>query len=685
VWYDKRKYKVFSESRCHHLMTAFVFFRGSDFDYFSQLNISKTLGGETMSSEAKSLTKGMQKVGFLEKVKPHAELIAAALSGVLIVAGWLFDKYGNSADSIIAFLLAFVIGGFAKAKEGIEATYENKELNVEMLMIFAAVGSAIIGYWTEGAVLIFIFAVSGALETYTMNKSHKEISSLMELQPEEALLITNGYEKRVPVSELRVGDHILIKPGERVPSDGTIIKGQTNIDEAAITGESMPVSKGNDEEVFAGTVNMTGSITVQVTKASHDTLFHKIIQLVQSAQSEKSPSQLFIERFEGTYVKVVLVVVILMFFLPHFVLGWSWHESFYRAMILLVVASPCALVASIMPATLSAISNGAKHGILVKGGVHLENLSHVAAIAFDKTGTLTKGKPEVTEVIVKNGLEKENLLWKAASIENHSNHPLAIAIVKYVKRNINKELFHPDSLEDIPGWGVKAEINGEQWKIGKAAFVGKENVEDFANGKAKELASLGNTLVFIEINGDLSGMIALKDVVREETKLAIDHLKRQGIYTVMLTGDSEKTARAIAAESHVDEFFAECLPEVKVEQLKTLKTKYKTVAMVGDGINDAPALAIANVGIAMGEGTDVALETADIVLMKNDLPRIAEAIRLSRRMNKIIKQNVVFSITIIMLLIASNFFQMVDLPYGVLGHEGSTILVILNSLRLLKS
>ncbi|MBV7506367.1 cadmium-translocating P-type ATPase [Bacillus sp. sid0103] len=637
-----------------------------------------------MSSEAKALTKSVNKLRFFEKIKPHAELIAAGLSGGLIAAGWMLDKYGNGADSIIAYLLAFVIGGFAKAKEGIEATYENKELNVEMLMIFAAIGSAIIGYWTEGAILIFIFAVSGALETYTMNKSHKEISSLMKLQPEEALLIANGCEKKVPVSLLRVGDLILIKPGERIPSDGIITKGQTNIDEAAITGESMPVSKGNNEDVFAGTVNLSGSITVQVTKASHDTLFQKIIQLVQSAQSEKSPSQLFIERFEGTYVKVVLSVVLLMFFLPHFLLDWSWQEAFYRAMILLVVASPCALVASIMPATLSAISNGARHGILVKGGVHLENLSHLGAIAFDKTGTLTKGKPEVTEVIVKDGLVRETLIWKAASIESHSNHPLATAIVKYGKSNINKELLHPDTLEDVPGWGVKATIDGEYWKIGKEAFIENKDVEMFADGKAKELASLGNTLVFIEIDGELSAIIAMKDVVREETKLAIDHLKKQGIRTVMLTGDSEKTAHAIAAESHVDEFFAECLPEIKVEKLKSLKSKYETVAMVGDGINDAPALAIANVGIAMGGGTDVALETADIVLMKNDLPRIAEAIDLSKRMNRIIKQNVVFSISVIMILISSNFLQMLDLPFGVIGHEGSTILVILNSLRLLK-
>lgn len=637
-----------------------------------------------MSTDAKRLSKVLPKVGFIEKIKPHAELIAAGLSGVFIAAGWITDKTGDQVASIIFYLLAFIIGGFAKAKEGIEATYENKELNVEMLMIFAAIGSAIIGYWTEGAILIFIFAVSGALETYTMNKSHKEISSLMKLQPEEALLINNGVERRVPVSELNVGDQILVKPGERIPSDGVIKTGHTNIDEAAITGESMPVSKGLDKEVFAGTVNLTGAITVQATKTSNETLFHKIIELVQSAQSEKSPSQQFIERFEGIYVKTVLAVVLLMMFLPYFLLDWTWNESFYRAMILLVVASPCALVASIMPATLSAISNGAKRGILVKGGVHLENLSHLQAIAFDKTGTLTKGKPEVTDIIVDEKFNKEELLWKVASIENQSNHPLAQSIVKYAKENLNRVLIHPENVEDVSGWGVKAEINGEQWKIGKMDFVGKEAALSFAGGRAADLASQGDTLVFVQINDCIAAMIALKDVVRQETKLAIDHLRKQGIYTVMLTGDSEKTAKAIADESHVDQFFAECLPEQKVEQLKKLKEKYGTIAMVGDGINDAPALAIANVGIAMGEGTDVALETADVVLMKSDLVRISEAIELSKRMNTIIKQNVIFSITVIMVLISSNFFQLLDLPFGVIGHEGSTILVILNSLRLLK-
>ncbi|OMF56563.1 ATPase [Paenibacillus sp. FSL R5-0490] len=640
-----------------------------------------------MSMEAKALLKSSNRSeeSLLEKIKPHAELIAALLSGVLILTGWLLDRSGMESPSIAAYLLAFVIGGFAKAKEGIEETIENKELNVEMLMIFAAIGSAIIGYWTEGAILIFIFAVSGALETYTMNKSHKEISSLMELQPEEALRITDGSEEHVHVSELEIGDFILVKPGERVPSDGTIVKGHSSLDEAAITGESLPVSKGADDQVFAGTVNLNGSITVEITKPNNETLFQKIIELVQSAQSEKSPSQLFIEKFEGTYVKIVLAVVVLMMFAPHFLLGWSWTETFYRAMILLVVASPCALVASIMPATLSAISNGARHGILFKGGVHLENLSHLKAIAFDKTGTLTKGKPEVTDVVVKDGLSREELLLKVASIESHSNHPLANAIVKYAKSTLSESLIHPESIEDVTGFGVKAKVDHDEWKIGKASFVGKTEAVAFADGAADRMASEGKTVVFVQKNDEIIGLLSLKDVVREETKQAIDLLKKQGIYTIMLTGDSQTTAAAIAGESHVNEHIAECLPENKVEHLKKLKETYSNVAMVGDGINDAPALATANVGIAMGEGTDVALETADVVLMKNDLPKIAEAIELSRRMNTIIKQNVIFSITVIMFLIASNFLQLLDLPYGVIGHEGSTILVILNSLRLLRS
>ncbi len=620
----------------------------------------------------------------LEKLIPYAELLAALFSGLLIVAGWLLDKSGSDTLSVFVYLSAFVIGGFAKAKEGIEATMEEKELNVEMLMILAAAGSASIGYWTEGAVLIFIFAVSGALETYTMNKSQRELSALMDIQPDTALLVCDGHEEKIHVSELERGNTIVVKPGDRIPADGFVIKGQTTIDEAALTGESLPVSKKTGAEVFAGTINLTGSVYVNVTKKSDETLFQKIIDLVQSAQSEKSPSQQFIERFEGTYVKVVLIVVLLMMFLPHFLLDWSWTETFYRAMVLLVVASPCALVASIMPATLSTISNGARNGILFKGGAHLENLSYVKAIAFDKTGTLTQGKPQVTDVVIRKGLDRQELLKAVASIESRSNHPLARAIVRYVQEE-EISFFPPDQLEDIPGWGVKGTIGKKTWKIGKAAFVGKEKAAAFSGNITHQFEEKGKTIIYAADQEGIAAVIALKDVIREETKQALHDLKEKGIFTFMLTGDSEKTAKVLAAEAAVNSYAAECLPHQKVDYVKDLQKKYGITAMVGDGINDAPALAAASVGIAMGEGSDVALETADIVLMKNDLPKIAEAIQLSRKMQRIIKQNIIFSISIIVLLIISNFFQVLDLPFGVLGHEGSTILVILNGLRLLKN
>ncbi|SEA17284.1 Cd2+/Zn2+-exporting ATPase [Thalassobacillus cyri] len=645
-----------------------------------------------MSSEARAVsTKQVpaahkqQPIIWWEKFKEHIELIAAIVSGIFIITAWIFEGSMSYRLFVALHLSAFVIGGFAKAKEGIEETIENKELNVEMLMIFAAAGSAMIGYWTEGAILIFIFALSGALETYTMNKSQREISSLMDLQPEEALRLRNGREELISVKDLQLGDHILIKAGERVPSDGKIIKGRTSLDESAITGESVPVTKETDGEVFAGTVNINGSITVEITKPSDETLFQKIIQLVQSAQSEKSPSQLFIERFEGTYVKIVLIVVALMMFLPHFLFGWSWTDTIYRAMILLVVASPCALVASIMPATLSAISNGARNGVLFKGGVHLENLSHLKAIAFDKTGTLTKGKPEVTDVYFRSDQESAKVLSVLASIERESNHPLAQAIVNYTDTLPDIERMEITNMQDLAGNGVTAEVDEVTWKIGKPGFLGKDAAETFHNGVLETLAQQGKTVVFIGDDEGIAGVVALKDTVRKETKDAIKVLQKHGIYTVMLTGDNETTAKAIAKEAGLDNYVAECMPEEKVEQVKILRNTFENVGMVGDGINDAPALATANVGIAMGEGTDVALETADIVLMKNDLPKIANAIKLSERMNKIVRQNVVFSILVIMVLIISNFLQLLDLPLGVIGHEGSTILVILNGLRLLKT
>ncbi len=615
-------------------------------------------------------------------VKTHIELLAAIFSGILIMIAFTLELQQYAFASVIFYLLAFSIGGYAKAKEGLIKTMEDKQLNVEILMILAAVGSSIIGYWTEGAILIFIFSLSGALETYTMNKSRKEITSLMEIQPDSAWLLKDKQTVRVPLEDLNKGDFIIVKPGERIPVDGVLQSGQTAVDESAISGEAIPVSKYETNELFAGTVNLTGAITMEMTKHSSETMFQKIIELVQSAQSEKSPSQQFIERFEGRYVKVVLVTFALMLFLPHFILGWDWNTTFYRAMVLLVVASPCALVASIMPATLAAISNGAKSGIIFKGGMHLENLSVINAIAFDKTGTLTRGQPEVTDFVIRQGADARLAMATIAGIEAQSNHPLAKAIHDYIVSQGISPL-HNLAIEDVPGNGLKAQIDNEEFLVGKPKFVGERLAESFENGLLEKLASEGKTVTFVRDKQGILAAMALKDTVRDITKSTIAELQAAGIYCLMLTGDNRKTAAVIAKEIGMDDYIAECLPADKVTEIKKLKTIYEHVAMTGDGINDAPALATATTGIAMGAGTDIALETADVILMKNDLSRITYAIRLSKKMQRIVKQNIFFSVSVIILLIISNFFQTISLPIGVIGHEGSTILVILNGLRML--
>ncbi|MEC3653834.1 heavy metal translocating P-type ATPase [Bacillus siamensis] len=611
----------------------------------------------------------------------HAELIAALVSGALILAAWFFTE--AKGLSVTLYILAFVIGGFAKAKEGIEDTLETKALNVELLMIFAAVGSALIGYWAEGAVLIFIFSLSGALETYTMNKSSRDLTSLMKLEPEEATLFKDGQEKRVPAAELKIGDMIVIKPGERVAADGIIESGATSLDESALTGESMPAEKTAGDSVFTGTVNGNGSLTVQVTKTNEQSLFRKIIRLVESAQNSVSPAQAFIERFESVYVKGVLLAVALLLFVPHFALGWSWSETFYRAMVFMVVASPCALVASIMPAALSLISNGARNGLLVKGSVFLEQLGSVRMIAFDKTGTVTKGQPAVAAFQAAEHVNEDEVMQAVYAIEKQSSHPLAKAIAAFAESRGAVPAGYT-SIDETSGFGVQADIEGAKWMIGKAGFAGKEDADAFLKTSGNELKDKGCTLVFVKKDDRIAGCFALKDQIRPEAKAVMAELESLGIKTAMLTGDQPETAAAIAKEAGMTTVVADCLPDQKAEEVKKLKETYGTIAMVGDGINDAPALKTADVGIAMGGGTDVALETADLVLMKNDLHKLVKMCRLSRKMNRIIKQNIVFSLSVICLLICANFLQVMELPFGVIGHEGSTILVILNGLRLLK-
>jgi Cd2+/Zn2+-exporting ATPase len=626
---------------------------------------------------------GVKSVQWLGLLQRHGEGIAAVVCGMLTLGAWLMQ---NSAAtwSFVLYIFAYAVGGYVKAKEGLVTLFREKGLDVNLLMLLAALGAASIGYWFEGAILIFIFALSGALESYTMERSYRDIASLMDLKPETALLYKNGVEKRVKIEELHVGDIVIVKPGERIPADGVIREGTSSVNQASITGESIPVEKRVKDSVFAGTLNGEGALVIEVTSESESSLFAKIIRLVQDAQSEMPASQQFIERFEGTYAKVVIGVTLLLMIIPHYAFGWSWSQTTYRAMVFLVVASPCALVASIMPAMLSAISDSARKGVLFKGGAHLENLANVRAIAFDKTGTLTFGRPQVTDIITLQGYSEQELLWIAGSIESLSEHPIGKAIVEKAREH-ERPLLRPTQLQAVTGFGIIAEFQGQMWKIGKEAFLDTEHDRKMGETVCR-LEQEGKTVIFIQNEQGVAGLLAVQDTLRPEAKEAIAQLKQLGITVVMLTGDKRTTAEAIAAQAGVDKVYAELLPQQKVESVKKLRERYGKVAMVGDGVNDAPALATATVGIAMGKaGSDVALDTADLVLMNDDVTKIPVAIRLGKKSQKIIKQNIIFSLSIIVLLILSNFAQSLTLPLGVIGHEGSTILVIANGLRLLRS
>ncbi|WP_096185911.1 heavy metal translocating P-type ATPase [Evansella halocellulosilytica] len=621
------------------------------------------------------------------KLWKHRQIILAFIGGCFLFTGFLFEQGNMNNTAVIFYIFSFLFGGFYKAKEGIEDLLEDRSLNVEILMILAAIGAASIGYWSEGAILIFIFSLAGALETYTLQKSERDLSALMNLAPEEANLIDHREDiKTVSVDELQIGSRILIRPGERVPADGIVLSGETSVDESTLTGEPVPVSKAEGDEVFNGTMNGKGSMTVKVTKRNADSLFQKMIRLVQEAKAERPPAQQFIEKVEGPYVIVVLLTVALMLIIPIIFLGWNFEDTFYRAMVLLVVASPCAVVASIMPALLSAISTGARNGVLMKGGVYLEQLSKANAIAFDKTGTITTGNPSVTDVHFED--EESDVCAAVAAIEQQSNHPLAKALFQFTSAKTKTSLPSLSTIHDLTGYGVESEIDGAKWTLGNSSLMNRTLANPFHNEferKEAEWKKAGKTIVYVAKNDEFMAAFAVKDEIRENVKNTLRELDKLGISTIMITGDQEETAASIANEAGMDEWISECLPEKKVSEVDSLKERYGSVIMVGDGVNDAPALAKANIGIAMGSGTDVAIDTADIVLMKSELDKIRLSLQLSKRLNRIIKQNLTFSIAVILLLITANFAQQLTLPLGVIGHEGSTLLVILNGLRLLKS
>lgn len=598
----------------------------------------------------------------------------AIVCGILLAIGLV-------SDNAIVYILAIVIGGYHQTKEGLIDTFKNKHLNVELLMILSAIGACLIGYFSEGAILIFIFSLSGALEDYTLDQSKREIRAMMALQPTTAIrLLKNGSTESVAVEELKVGDTIIVAMGETFPIDAVIIEGRSSIEEAAITGEALPKEKSIGESVFGGTLNISHPLTLSVSTDVSDTLIQKIVRMVEEAQQFPSKTARLIDKIEDSYARIILVSVFLMIAIPFFFMSVPFEEAFYKGMILLVVASPCALIASVTPATLAAISNGARNGILVKGGIHFENLVDVKAIAFDKTGTLTYGLPSLTDVSMEDASHAPAIV----AIEKYSSHPLASAIVKGLSDQYNVNDTESVSLVlEKPGFGIEGVYQGRLYRIGNSDFMSHHN--DILNAKSTSLASGGKSLVFVECDGVVVALLGLADEVREDARTLVSWLVSRNIETIMITGDNEKTAQHIADQIGITRVIASCLPDQKADIVKKLEKEYGSVVMMGDGINDAPALANASVGIAMGSGTDIAIEAADIILVKDDVSNLAYALNLSFRLRRIVIQNIVFSFAVIVLLVASNFLSLVSLPLGVVGHEGSTILVILNSLRLLNT
>ena len=571
---------------------------------------------------------------------------------------------------------AFIIGGYSKAIEGISKTIEEKSLNVEFLMIAAAIAAFTTDNYSEGAILIFIFAVSGVMEEFATAQSEKALTNLLKLAPKTAILFNDRIERMIESSLLKIGDIILVKPGQLIPADGTIVLGGASIDQSAITGEFTPQMKLVDEAVFAGSLCIDSMIEVRVNKNPSETLVQKMIELVKKAQEEKTLSEQRVTTFEKIYVYVVIAFALsVMFVTP--VLGWlDAEEAFRRGVIVLVVASPCALVASITPALLSTLSHAARKGILIKSGRHLETFNTIKVVAFDKTGTITTGKPQVKKLIIKSGFDETVFLNVVVNAERSSNHPLAKAIANRYQSIQRLSL----SIKEIPGRGLEVTHQSQVWQIGRFDYRVDANLEMTLNQCKKD----GYTIVAVIVDKELVGFITLQDTIREEAKLAIKQLKALGIETVMLTGDNQETARNISFVIGINSYQGNCFPEDKVKAVQRYKDLHKPILMIGDGINDAPALALADLGVSMGDATDVSLETSDVVMMNNNLANIPYMMGITKKMKTIISQNVVFSIAVISLLLLSNVFGLIVLQLGVLGHELSTILVILNSLRLLR-
>lgn len=627
-----------------------------------------------------------------EKKKPFwQENSKVLISLAMIIAAYFFQfNYGEgSSPAILLFLGAIIIGGFSLFKSGIKNLLK-LDFDMRALMTVAIIGAAIIGEWSEGAVVVILFAISEVLERYSMDKARASIRSLMDIAPKEALVRRNGREYSVHVNEIQVGDIMIVKPGEKIAMDGEVVAGFSSVNQAAITGESVPVDKNIGNEVFAGTLNGEGLIEVEITKLVDDTTIAKIIHLVEEAQAEKAPSQAFVDKFAKYYTPIIILVAFLVAILPPLFFGADWSDWIYQGLAVLVVGCPCALVISTPVSIVTAIGNAAKNGVLVKGGVYLEEMGMLKAVAFDKTGTLTKGIPAVTDFEMLSPADQTELLSVVAAVENKSQHPLAAAIVR--KAEADGVPFREKQVEEfisVTGKGIKAVVDGVRYHIGSPKYLEEildGGIPSTISGKIAGMQSAGKTVMAVGSETSLLALIAVADEVRESSKEVVSRLHELGVEkTIMLTGDNKGTAQAIGSQAGVSDIQSDLLPEEKLNYIKALQKNHGKVAMVGDGINDAPALAAATVGVAMGgAGTDTALETADIALMADDLKKLPFTIKLSRKTLAIIKQNIAFSIGVKLLALLLVIPGWLTLWIAIFADMGATLIVTLNGLRLLR-
>lgn len=615
-------------------------------------------------------------------------LLLVALAGLFLVVGFIGERLLGLPEPVaLAFyLLAYLAGGYDVAVHALPGLLRGR-FDTDVLMLAAAVGAAALGEWEEGAFLLFLFALGHAGEHYALDRARNAVSALAALMPRTAYLRQGDQITEVSVETLQVGDQVLVRPGDRLPVDGEIVAGRSSIDQAPVTGESVPVAKEPGDPVFAGTINQEAAIDVRVTRLARDNTLSRVMQMVQEAQSQQSPTQRFTEQFTRRFVPAVLGLAGLVALVPPLV-GWmAWNESFYRAMLLLVAASPCALAIGTPAAVLAGIAQAARNGVLIKGGVHLENLGRLQVMAFDKTGTLTEGRFQVTQVIPLNGASPEEVLRLAAAVEQQSSHPLAQAVVE-AARSRGLEIPNGEAVENLPGRGIRGHVQGEPVLVGSQRLL-QEMDQLTRNGDAtalfQRLEESGETAMAVSRGGTVVGVIGLADRPRPGVRETLERLLTLGIRKlVMLTGDTEAVARRIAREVGVTDVRAGLLPEEKLQAIRALEAEYGPIAMVGDGINDGPALATATVGIAMGgAGTAVALETADVALMADDLGKLPFAVGLSRASRRIIQQNLAIALGVMILLVLSSVIGLVQLSWAVILHEGSTVLVVLNALRLL--